>query len=318
MPTFCFLSGLCSQSPPTRKRIASYVVNLVIPTLLWVQIMQPIVFPSIFALSTKTFVERCSALLHGSFAPFFGEPWYLPALIIWRASAFSCWWFCHPLVVIAGSIFFSCWAGYYDYHNKLNETFGYIPYFAVGYVFPYLIVRRKVSACSGASRIFLTIFVLMYMCALQVCLSVYGLRLPDPHLPYSQSDSELAGSTLFWTYRVTRLVVDLGACVPLLFFCFPREHTFVTTIGQRTLYVYLLHPFGNAALAKMTGQYLPGAGSPLLQVLCLFGYFAGEVLVLFVCSSTFVTWVFSGCLSPRWATPLVKLIVCDKIGRAHV
>merc|ERR1719375_2166222 len=109
----------------------------------------------------KSLADKLSNLVHLNS---FHCEWYLQALCLWRGSVFLLWSNVQPPVALGAMLVLSCACGYVSLNSvpelKLDETMGFLPYFALGYVFPLdkVLVSCKRTSESAAVTGILSVF----------------------------------------------------------------------------------------------------------------------------------------------------------------
>jgi len=300
MPVFSFVSGVCSQGPPTAKRIRCYIAYRVAPTILWGFIVQP-VLSHYFGLN----LDRA--------------PWYLIALIMWRASAL-CWSHLHPVVVLVGTIGLSCLGMYlnltWEYLGgqkyMFNACLGYLPYFAIGYVFPFKLACRAINP-SSTQRLGAALLLILGLPLLHFLLTslLPGESLPNAHghSPIFAEDRwvGLWNNRLRWASRTAKVVVDTSASVVLIILVLPRHETCLTWVGSHTLYAYLLHGIAIGMKDSLVkALHLPQEGHWAVHVAVYLLYATYALVALVLLSSPPWRWLFQVFLSPTWLDRLLE------------
>jgi len=312
MPLICFISGICSQGVVTTQRIRRYIVNLVVPTTLWVFVVKPVMFDPMLTLNPMDFWESVKKV--GQFRSFH-EEWYLQALVLWRGSTFLLWSHLRPPVACVIMLMISCGAGYMSFggrmwYFKLDETFGFWPYFAMGYIFPFSTASNAIVCKSSLVNVIVGVLVLLWCCLVPILMPQ---PLPDGHGPYSAGPAgAFFGETtswdrqLWWTQRIAKLVLEMIPTAALLLLVLPRTQTPLTWIGEHTLYPFLFHLDAHAWRNKIVMALHP----PVIahkggHVLVLALHVLYTILVLVVFASGPFRKLFSWCFRPTWIEDLI-------------
>jgi len=321
MPLFCFVSGICSQGPPSAKRVRSYIAYLVAPTLLYVFFLWPVIGEPLQVVSLNLFKERVHGLigLDVVLSSRFYVPWYLVALIIWRGSALLYWSHLHPVALLLGALGMSCLGMYLNLAPSLlnpdytlNSCLGYLPYFAIGYVFPFKLVCRANNPSStqrlGAALLLILGLVLIHFLQMNL---FPGEWLPNAHGFQTQFDEKSWGglwnNRLRWTSRSAKVVVDTSATVVLILFVLPRHETCLTWIGSHTLYVYLFHTIAIGWKGQLVEVlHLPQEQHWAVHVAVLLVHALYSLGALVFFASPPWRWLFQVFLSPTWLDRLLE------------
>mmetsp|Transcript_34401 Transcript_34401/g.78414 ORF Transcript_34401/g.78414 Transcript_34401/m.78414 type:complete len:1099 (-) Transcript_34401:121-3417(-) len=307
IPLFCFVSGVCSQGPVTAERSRRFLRRLVIPTAIWTALVKPLIVAFTMTTSWEAFITSMGAILTlQAITP----EWYLQALVLWRGSVFVLWSHFHTLVSMGAMILVSCIAGYADFSGpaamlKMNEVFGFLPYFAVGYTFPFVATCKWMQGLSDV-RLLAVFTTVVYWT--QVLMPVtFPMSLPSGHDVYQGHglpESEW-GYHLFWMQRLTRVFVEVLPMLLLLFLILPRSWTPLTWIGGCTIYPALFFPLAhawrNSLLAAVT---VPQVTSHLGHAAVLMLQAVYTVAIVSCFASRPWRQMFSWCLDPTWLEPL--------------
>mmetsp|Transcript_79455 Transcript_79455/g.224727 ORF Transcript_79455/g.224727 Transcript_79455/m.224727 type:complete len:501 (-) Transcript_79455:84-1586(-) len=320
MSLFCFISGLCSQGPPTPARIRNYMQYLVVPTLLWVGI-----FHGIFA---QLLVNKPVPAWYLA-RPVSGE-WYLSSLVLWRAASFLFFhkvpaWLLMPLSQLV-----SFAVGYFRlggdfggetwYFELLQPgiTLAFLPYYVIGYLFPLGTVLRAIPEPRVAIRLLVALLVAVW--SLVVAPVTFGA---DPHFAYSDSTNNYANMTtwqiwLFWHGRLVRWGVDMVPSLAVLFLVLPRGETSYTWTGAHTLYPYLFHHVALDWRGKILQLFhLPVVTSTAGHVLVLALHVPYWLLCVALPASAFWRGLFDWMLKPKWLDPIADAMQAGWKGGSH-
>mmetsp|Transcript_75824 Transcript_75824/g.119777 ORF Transcript_75824/g.119777 Transcript_75824/m.119777 type:complete len:1134 (+) Transcript_75824:68-3469(+) len=315
MPTLCFISGIVSQGPVTEERIRRFIIYLVIPTVLWTLIVKTVVLG--FMMEPTLGQLKSSMIAVGKFDAFWNE-WYLQALCFWRGSTFVLWRHFRSPVSLVAMVGISCAAGYIDFGGaawrlKLNESFGFLPYFAIGYVFPFQEVTRAFKP-TFTSAFAAVVFALVWVYAFTPRL--LWEHTVDGHGSYSNCGSRSVFESvvgldysLYWTRRISKLVCDLVPALLLLFVSTPvfMNSSSLSWAGKHTLYPYLFHEAANHWRNRLVQTLpLPIVTSTFGHVMVLLLNFGWAILIFVALSSTYFRRLFDWCLQPAWAERLFR------------
>mmetsp|Transcript_43843 Transcript_43843/g.103668 ORF Transcript_43843/g.103668 Transcript_43843/m.103668 type:complete len:612 (+) Transcript_43843:100-1935(+) len=318
-PMLCFVTGLCSQGRPSMRRWRGVISRLIAPIFLWTFIVQPMVMQPLFDhdnWKSRVYDFLCGRQFHIIASnPFQEMPhlWYMfPALVCWRSSTLAFGHLLTPKAFLAIALAASCAAGYVDLdenpiHMPLNAVFGYLPYFAIGYICNLPLLFRLIPAPRLSRSITTSIFVLVWTTT--ILPMVFVEPLPDPAKDYSFSTNPVVMNPwdvrLMWARRLSKVVVDLVGCLPLLFCALPRSTTIVTEPGKHIMYPYMfqqLTSFILDVLFKMFG--ITGEFAWALRVPCAF-------VVLLLSTSQLWRTCWAWCLEPAWVDRALRPIFLD-------
>eukprot|EP00747_Dinoflagellata_sp_TGD_P146566 gnl/TRDRNA2_/TRDRNA2_176706_c2_seq16.p1 gnl/TRDRNA2_/TRDRNA2_176706_c2~~gnl/TRDRNA2_/TRDRNA2_176706_c2_seq16.p1 ORF type:complete len:1134 (+),score=129.58 gnl/TRDRNA2_/TRDRNA2_176706_c2_seq16:80-3481(+) len=302
MPMFCFVSGIVSQGDVTQERVNRFIQNLVLPTLIWIFVAKPVVLNTLT--QQGTLGDNLTNLLN--FRSFHQE-WYLQAMVLWRGSAFLIWSHLRPAFSLCIMFALSSYAGYVDFSSvwwlQLDPALGFLPYFAIGYVFPY---ASMLHASGRIKQLSTKLLALAFVLVWAFVLLPQGMGpLPDGHVNYKSSGIGLVATSwdfsLFWMRRLAKLVLDMVPTLVLMFVVVPHDQVFFSWIGPHTLFPYLLHEIANYWRNMLILQLpLPhitsGAGHAAVIMLHV-PYIMG---VIWLCASSQCRWAFAWCLKPTW------------------
>mmetsp|Transcript_70979 Transcript_70979/g.170011 ORF Transcript_70979/g.170011 Transcript_70979/m.170011 type:complete len:1085 (-) Transcript_70979:94-3348(-) len=307
VPLVCFLGGVCSQGPVTPERVRRFIRTLIVPTALWVFIFKPTLVASLSVTTSQELLDSMSKILTLQAV---SPEWFLQALVIWRGSAFVLWSHFRPVVALALMMLASATAGYTNFSGAasafcMNEVFGFLPYFAIGFVFPYASVCTCMSELSSV-RLLAACAMVVYWTQVLMPM-VFPLTLPSGHDVYGGPSLQLDGWSyhVYWVQRLARVATEVPPMLAVLFFILPRWRTSLTWIGPHTLYPFLLYPFAHAlrdrALATMS---IPKVDDPVTHVTVLLLQVIYAISVVSILASRPVRTVFSCILKPQWLESL--------------
>eukprot|EP00927_Polykrikos_kofoidii_P054657 TRINITY_DN49044_c0_g1_i1.p1 TRINITY_DN49044_c0_g1~~TRINITY_DN49044_c0_g1_i1.p1 ORF type:complete len:593 (+),score=75.66 TRINITY_DN49044_c0_g1_i1:121-1899(+) len=327
VPTFTFVSGLCSQGPATWRRVRAWFTHLLVPTCLWFFVARPLFFQTLQPRSDPVafFQEQLRLVLTLETQSFVSE-WYLISLVLWRGSVLALWSHLRPCVAVPGMVALSLVGGYLPQYCPLRctmiascctLTLSYLPYFALGYAFPRKWLEPPSSSWLGASQQ-LTAAARGVLVGIAVLLAltpeVFGVPFDAFH---TQVPSELDGWAfcLAWTRRVALVAKNMSSILPVLLLGLPRAETPLTWIGRHTLYVYLCHQGiqawlyrATASLAQHQPHALHDAASHVAVLLVCLG---ASVLTAALCASSVVRALYGWCLEPHWLERLCAFVLPD-------
>jgi cellulose synthase/poly-beta-1,6-N-acetylglucosamine synthase-like glycosyltransferase len=317
VPMLCFISGMCSQGPTTERKLRRFVWNLLVPALIWVYFAKPVILDSLIDPDPQAFMARIQAVWN---LQSFHDEWYLQALVIWRGSVLLLWSHLHPLASAFSMFGLSAVAGYLKLAGplwSLDSVFGFLPYFAIGYVFPYdtaltatgtVNLRKCVPEVVGKGFVVLSVLLWVF-----VLLPLAGM-LPDGHGNYNCCTAgavfrsiDAVDHSLYWTRRLARVVLELIPTLMLLLYVLPRHETMLSWIGPHTIYPYLFHTLANRWRNYLVHVFVPRDMLPTtgpVGVLILCAPYAIAVLAFF--ASAPWRMLFCWCFKPRWLSIFLK------------
>eukprot|EP00747_Dinoflagellata_sp_TGD_P063082 gnl/TRDRNA2_/TRDRNA2_153299_c0_seq9.p1 gnl/TRDRNA2_/TRDRNA2_153299_c0~~gnl/TRDRNA2_/TRDRNA2_153299_c0_seq9.p1 ORF type:complete len:567 (-),score=35.33 gnl/TRDRNA2_/TRDRNA2_153299_c0_seq9:214-1731(-) len=338
MPTICFVSGVCSQSPINPARFRRYLQGLVVPWILISRFALPLLHALVDQRIKSGTWDWDDLLMHLRAIVTLqnhGNIWYLEALICWRAIAFFIWSYLPPPVVFVSSLMASCAAGYVEITCPgglltLNHMFGFIGYFMMGYILPlqYMCSRAECLEDSVVERLSLlaprhvaaVVFRAAAATVLLVMLAVFnpqtfmGSVLSDGHGKYDtwigfSEDMQQIDYYLFWTRRLATIAMDTSAMLVMVFFVCPRGQTLVTWCGSYTLYNYILH----YALLDIKDKLLSLVPLPIIRataghMMILLLYIPIVLFVMSVCCCRITRFLLGWAFEPKWLDPIVDYL----------
>eukprot|EP00747_Dinoflagellata_sp_TGD_P146563 gnl/TRDRNA2_/TRDRNA2_176706_c2_seq13.p1 gnl/TRDRNA2_/TRDRNA2_176706_c2~~gnl/TRDRNA2_/TRDRNA2_176706_c2_seq13.p1 ORF type:complete len:1126 (+),score=120.53 gnl/TRDRNA2_/TRDRNA2_176706_c2_seq13:80-3457(+) len=308
MPMFCFVSGIVSQGDVTQERVNRFIQNLVLPTLIWIFVAKPVVLNTLT--QQGTLGDNLTNLLN--FRSFHQE-WYLQAMVLWRGSAFLIWSHLRPAFSLCIMFALSSYAGYVDFSSvwwlQLDPALGFLPYFAIGYVFPY---ASMLHASGRIKQLSTKLLALAFVLVWAFVLLPQGMGpLPDGHVNYKSSGIGLVATSwdfsLFWMRRLAKLVLDMVPTLVLMFVVVPHDQVFFSWIGPHTLFPYLLHEIVNYWRNMLILTFtLPRITSLAGHAAVITLHVPYIMAVLSLCASSPCRWLFAWCLKPTWLLWLFK------------
>ncbi|MET0933541.1 MAG: acyltransferase family protein [Mycetocola sp.] len=285
MPAFAIVSGYFTKSgPPTVRQMKRVITDILVPYAIMESIWTLVQF-----------------LVEGKRELNPTQPswtlWFLLALGIFRLVlpylALLRW----PL---AWSLIISVGVGYLDNVDStfsLARALGILPFFVLGWqlhrwklVDRWRVVERQTWFIRGAA----ILFMLAMVAVLAAFVDVWRAINLQHWFFYDQSYAGLGGDQ-WWAGGVRLALIGLAALLSAAFFVLlPRRETWMTTLGQYTMYVYLLHSFVLYPLRE-TGV-LRGEEFPELY---LIGMLVFAVIIAVVLSSGPVRKIFRPIVEPK-------------------
>lgn len=237
MPAFVFLCGLLTATGPMDSgRARSLLRAMLVPYLVFQVAF--VAYHELFGRDVDWGVDR---LLSPQY-----HLWFLVALLLWRVSAPLLAQIRHILVLAVGVSLVAGTSSALDHTLALNRVAGLLPFFVLGLLHGRRLIHRLPSG--GMAR------VLAGFClagALPVAAAVHehlGLGWLYWNGRYhALGVGALEGMAIRGALMVVALLMTLSLIVLV-----PRRRTFLTTIGERSMFPYLLHPFVTLAFAFST------------------------------------------------------------------
>lgn len=225
MPVFIFLAGFFAKGSGDKKYLLNLAKKLVIPYLIF-QTLYTVYYFSI---------DKSGWMTEGMFYPQWSL-WFLISLFCWHV--LLAWSkkvrpsYSIPIAIAVGVLI-----GYFDQVGaafSLSRTFVFFPYFLIGYtVSEAQVMKLKRRYVQGISLVVLV----------GVGFAIARMpEIPVDWLLQSKSYSALGVEVFgaFGRLGVYTLALLMGMAVLA---CIPRRRFAFTPLGERTLYVYLLHGF---------------------------------------------------------------------------
>lgn len=230
MPVFILVAGYLSRRfTATPRQVQRLVTGVVVPYL---------VFEVSYELASHFWGGASWTI--DTLTPSFAM-WFLIALFVWRVTT-PLWNSIRPGYAIAIAVAVSLLAGFSKLTTvlDLHRVLAFLPFYVAGLVLPprYFDVLRSRWARVLAVPLLLGTFVAAYL---------YHPSLEWVYYRDRYLDMGVSNLTGVW-HRAAYLVagfVLLSAFLALV----PRRHTWFTSLGAATLYVYLLHRYPRKALA---------------------------------------------------------------------
>lgn len=258
VPSFCIISGILSQGPPSAQRLRHLFVYTVVPYLFYIFVLQPLIVIPLSVLSLQTYWDQLNEYLSmNPLASFRNNvdrwgppynPWYLYALICWRGTAMFFARFSNSSLFFACSILLGAFSGYLKLdalYFQFGKVFAHMPYFAIGFVFP---LDSMCQGCSPNNGLFIIAACLVVIASLFVT-SIYGRHwgyelvhegfwtYASTHPPEAFDDRSFY---LLWLRRLSKIVLD-SVGVAALLMLIPRRKMLFTWVGKYSIFVFLLH-----------------------------------------------------------------------------
>mmetsp|Transcript_72432 Transcript_72432/g.132612 ORF Transcript_72432/g.132612 Transcript_72432/m.132612 type:complete len:588 (+) Transcript_72432:137-1900(+) len=324
IPFFCLISGILSQGAPSSQRCRHFVVYLVIPYIFYIFAVQPLIVIPLSSLSLQTSQDQLGKWI--SFNPIttlqnnvdkWGptcNPWYLYALICWRGMAMLSARLSNPSVFFVGSLFLGSFSGYLNLDGpcfQFGRVFAYMPYFAIGYVFP------LESMCQGTSpnNVLFVFAAWALVISMLFVLSIYGPHwgfelINEGFDAYVKNNPNQAledrSFYLLWLRRLSKNVLDSMGAAALLMLV-PRRKGLFTWVGKYSMFVFLLHGIVISwrVIFLHFAHYKALSGWP--------DYLAGFSIHLFLslticvcCASWPLRFLFGWAFEPKWLDVLCQ------------
>eukprot|EP00928_Gymnodinium_smaydae_P058690 TRINITY_DN4187_c0_g1_i1.p1 TRINITY_DN4187_c0_g1~~TRINITY_DN4187_c0_g1_i1.p1 ORF type:complete len:479 (+),score=34.83 TRINITY_DN4187_c0_g1_i1:80-1516(+) len=285
IPGFTLISGIFGQSM-NKASLATCVVKCGV------------------AYVTTTFLQYCVGGFH---ADSIGERWYIVALPFWRIFVSGLFWVCRrfsvPLVLPLCACFVCSDAVIVGLHNKHQPTFQFLPYFAIGCLFPasswtsfFSNYRVQLAATVGW-----LCFVYRTFSSNVHSYTVDYFTFSSIDSPPQLSDVQNFMLKLAFVFSWMGLVFLVGR--PFQSYA-PKFVDVVGACGTRTVYCYLLHWIFVNTLAghARVGSFLSEKNARFIVVWA----FGMSVLVTFAFSSKLTDRIFRPVLFPD-VLPLRRL-----------
>lgn len=319
MPLLCMLSGSVSTAPLTEERFWRFVASTVGPLFLFTCVLMPM-FIVVSQLSQNPEEAWLDFAFH-KVQMYLAPTWYLPCLIVWRLSAWICdmflWQvqfskqlqFAFAVMVGTAVASYSPVVSSGGWGFILLERIGTLgPFFFVGRCLDWNLMVRLIQpgtftlCASWASLLALFVSYQLYEHSadrLLLSLETY----PYPFVSYKTF------GTLPWARYWANLFFRGLMATCFFLFCVPRDRTFFTTRGSRTIYPYLLHIpvleyctslglYWRTSFAE-AGSWHTAKGEYVGACMLLFWFGISFALTYFLASSTCQR-IFSGVLQPNW------------------
>eukprot|EP00929_Paragymnodinium_shiwhaense_P108378 TRINITY_DN74695_c0_g1_i1.p1 TRINITY_DN74695_c0_g1~~TRINITY_DN74695_c0_g1_i1.p1 ORF type:complete len:477 (+),score=44.94 TRINITY_DN74695_c0_g1_i1:148-1578(+) len=320
--TYAFISGVLSTKPPSVLGFKRIVFRLILPNILWCIILYPIMKYLVAWRFPESFAEVELLWSEGIFNGRAATNWYLWALIWWQI--FSNFLQAFPRRLrLAVAVFVSAVTGYQN-----EDLFSFLmacptlPIFVAGQLFPFRDVLSRVPyswrviACGSAFMI-----VLLLLEALPPGFDYmedtpkYGWAPDQPSFWWGRQPAicSTGGRWAVWIRgAVFRNALELTKALVFLICVCPRSPSFMTELGQYSLYPMLLHePIMKLQLiwfAEDNAWTMPHPANGALLTLAWIGQIAFATLVTVVFAMKPVRAVFGCIIEPVWAERLVEKV----------
>jgi fucose 4-O-acetylase-like acetyltransferase len=223
MPVFILLAGFFSRRfATTRSKVRRLVLGLGAPYL---------IFEAAYPLYTS--VLHGDRFIWSPLSPYW-IMWFLPALFVWRLSAPLWQQLRRPLVVAVAA---SLASGAMQLPDQVaTRVLGFLPFFVIGLLLRDEDVDLLRTGRARVAAVLVTI-------AAGVTAVLAAPRMNDEWLSYRAGYDDLGVSPYAGiVMRVGTLVCGLAMTAAFLALT-PRRTMWITTLGRRSMYVYLLHGF---------------------------------------------------------------------------
>ncbi|MET1053481.1 MAG: acyltransferase family protein [Mycetocola sp.] len=285
MPAFAIVSGYFTKGgPPNERQMKRVITDILVPYAIMETIWTLVQF----------FVEGKQEL--NPTRPSW-TLWFLLALGIFRLVlpylALLRWPLAWALIISVG-------VGYLDNVDStfsLARTLGILPYFVLGWqlhqwklIDKWRLVEKQTWLIRGAAALFMLLWIAVLVAFIDLWRAI-DLRY---WFFYDQSYSGLGGDQ-WWAggVRLGLIVLTVSLCAAF-FVLLPRRETWMTQLGQYTMYVYLLHSFVLYPLRESGA--LRGEDWPELYLVAMLAFC---LLVAIVLSTRPVRTVFRPIVEPK-------------------
>lgn len=225
MPAFILISGFFAKGSGNIDYIIKLGKKLLIPYL---------IFQAIYSIY-YFYIGKTDSLTGNVFYPHWSL-WFLISLFCWHILLIL-FRRIPPLIGLSIAFIFGIMIGYFDHvgHTfSLSRTFVFFPYFLLGY----WITEKQIMQLGRKSVKIMSIVILLSVAAI-----IYFA--PDIHTgwllaskPYTDLGAPLFGSFARMSVYMTSLIMVASVLAWI-----PSKRFSFTSLGARTLYVYLLHGF---------------------------------------------------------------------------
>ena len=254
MPAFILISGHFSKKIKSKQDLIKIAKTLILPYLLF-QLLYSLYYKEIFNDGVEIeFFEPRYAL------------WFLLSMVMWKLML---WLFSGHKAMIIVSIILSLIVGYIGEVNEwlsLSRTFFFFPFFLIGYYVNrenFAKMKNKWNVrVAGVVAVALVYFIYMYG-------DVHWIEWYFGRIPYEEIKYEIVRSGI-----LSRVIIyALMFVATYIFLTFvPIAHKPYTTIGSKTLCVYLLHLFIIRAFKETPAyEWIQTTGNYILLFAVAFG-----------------------------------------------
>ena len=280
MPAFVFVSGFCAKSYVKR---GGSDTNVLIG-FLFLYVMFALVLAAIKSLFARSLVspEIFSTT---------SAQWYLLCMFFWYL-VIPHFARLRPAVSLVFTVVTSLLIGMFIRYGSflsLSRYFVFLPFFLAGYYTSGEWIHKVRPWMKVLS-------VLILIAAFIFCLA--GMKMLKPYFPLangtgsyaslSLSNGEGVVARLIW-YALSSIMICAVLCI------IPKQHTFFTYIGERTLAIYILHRIIRE-IFRQAGVYRYFGSGPIFLLPC----FIISVVVVFVCSGRRTSAFFKKVLAIKW------------------
>lgn len=225
MPAFIFLSGFFAKGNGNIQYILKLAKKLVIPYIIFQVLYTAYYF----------FIGKSNWLTDHIFYPHWSL-WFLFSLFCWHLLLIL-YRKMPPFIGISLAVFLGVIIGYFeqvDHEFSLSRTFVFFPYFLLGYW-----VSTDQLKLLKKHGIKIASIIIMVIAALIIYFSpVIDIGWLLGSKPYTVLGAEAIGSVARLLVYVTSAIMTMA-----ILSWIPRKRFAFTTLGERTMYVYLLHGF---------------------------------------------------------------------------
>lgn len=247
---FCFVSGVVSKDPPSMKQFRSVTFNLVVPTMMYCFVLTPFVFPLLhWRLPTEEDYGYVNVFRY-YFKANARVVWFLIALTFWRIWGFMLM----PLKRSARlpvAVCFAAISGYVDLGDTYNPEDGafklgnaavFFPVFVAGQLFPLEVVFENIPWRWTYFLLGVALIGALFYTEGSATGRAFMSGVPTQGGWAGKDFISVQESGLFWAREI--LFFNTLSIVKTLIFivlCCPRVSSFMSDLGQHSLYPYLLH-----------------------------------------------------------------------------
>lgn len=230
IPAFTFLSGYFTTKEQSMSAVKKNFIRILLPYMIF-----QVLFLIIMCLYNPTITTK--SLIYSILTPQYAL-WYIFCLFVWKTTL--PWFLKLPYPIIL-SIAIGLLSGLLPKYSQVfssSRILAFFPFFVMGYYaqtkewFPYQPANSHNSKYKAVS-----IAILLYALTCSVILNGRF----QPHFLYSNFYYEIGQPV--WLCFLFRLIAYLSAFLTGLAFMLliPKTRTIISLIGERSLYVYLLH-----------------------------------------------------------------------------
>lgn len=278
MPTFLFISGYFAKNIDQPFYLEKIAKRLLIPYIIF------FLFFSIYYFLTG----KSDDLQLDPFNPVFAL-WFLITLFFFHVILVIVRRF-NPIKVLIISIIFSVIAGFsvnIDSYLSISRTIVFFPIFYIGYLFTKdktMIFRQK--KWIPVSIIIFVVYFIIYIIHPINADWLLGAS------PYTSLEHE--GSNMFSPLKRLLLYIIVFIAIAAFLNLVPKHKQLYTYIGQRTMYVYLLHGLVIGVVRGLGWYPFKGTHSVMIYIF---------LLVL----STTIVLILSSNVVCKWTNPIINL-----------